>query len=91
MKKVLKSLSALICTCLVIVCLICTFANNNNSISAPIRDVELKDERNSVDSNFQLFDNYELEIEEERIYFTGYDTIMLSDLYELEVFLNCLK
>lgn len=85
MKKVLKSLNTLICAGLVIVCLFCTFVTNNNSISTPIRDVELKDERNLVDSNFQLFDNYELEIEEERIYFTGYDTLMLSDLYELDL------
>lgn len=85
MKKLLKSFSALICACLVTVCLVCTFVNNNNTISTPIRDVELKEVDIDYESEFSKYEDAKLEYSKEKGYvsFSGiisYSSEELSDI-----------
>ncbi len=85
MSKILKRLSVLICGCLVAVCALSTFVSNKEIISTPIRDVELVKQNVEMNSNFEKFDSYDLEFNDGKVDFVGYDSIKLSDLYELDL------
>lgn len=85
MKKILRSICTLICVLLITVCLTSAFSTKDNNNSIPVRDVQLVDKTNIVNSNFQKFDNYELNLDDGIVDFVGYDTILLSDLYEIDL------
>ena len=85
MKKILKRLSVLICGFLIIVCAISIFTSSKYNVSTPIRDVELSEQSLEKDSNFKSFDSYDLNCTDGKVNFIGYDSIKLSDLYDLDL------
>lgn len=80
MRKILKKISLLICSCLIAICTLCITIGNKDKISTPIRDVELQEQNVEVKSCFEKFDSYKLDYMESNVNFVGYDIINLSDL-----------
>lgn len=87
MRGLIKRLSILISVCMIALFAICLTNNNggSNGVDTPIRNVELVENNLDENSYFEKFDSYELYFSNDKVDFTGYDAIKLSELYELDL------
>jgi hypothetical protein len=87
MRELIKRLSILISVCMITLFAICLTSNNggNNSMDAPIRNIELVENNVDANSYFEKFDSYELNFSDDKADFIGYDVVKLSELYELDL------
>ena len=87
MRGLIKKLSILLSVCIIALFAICLTNNNggSNGVDTPIRNVELVENNIDANSYFEKFDSYELYFSNDKVDFTGYDSIKLSELYELDL------
>lgn len=82
---ILKRLGIFVCAFIISICTISLFNRGKDDISIPTRDLELVEQDIKISSDFNAFDSYNLEISDCKADFVGYDTMKLSDLYELDL------
>lgn len=90
MRSLIQRLSVLISVCLIALFAICLSNNHgaSNNVDVPVRNVELVDNNLDTNSYFEKFDSYKLNFSDDKVNFTGYDSIKLSELFELDLISN---
>jgi hypothetical protein len=84
MKKILKFLSFLICSCILIISLINVHLNDSSNLSTKIRNVELSNQDLDYQEIFSEFDNAKFYVNNNLATFSGNKTYNLTDIIGID-------
>ena len=87
MRGLIKRLSVLI-SVLVVILGLSSCGNNKECIQTPVRDVEITSSQINSETCYKEFDYYQYDLVDEKVVFNGYNTINISDLYDLDLVSN---